>query len=48
MFETLEELKKTRRKALNLALTDKWRIIDAGQPVSKVEKDIETVLQPLF
>jgi dTMP kinase len=48
MFETLEQLKKTRNKALFLAQTDKWRIIDAGQSVSKVEKDIETVLQPLF
>ena len=48
MFETLEEFKKTRCKALNLALTDNWRIIDAGQPVSEVEKDIETVLQPLL
>ena len=48
MFETLEELKKTRRKALNLALIDKWRIIDAGQPIFNVEKDILTALQPLF
>ncbi len=48
MFETLEQLKKTRNKALFLAQTDKWRIIDAGQPVSRVEKDIETVLQALF
>jgi dTMP kinase len=48
MFETPEELKKTRLKALNLALTAKWRIIDAEQTISEVEKDIETVLQPLF
>ena len=48
MFETLEQLKKTRNKALFLAQTGKWRIIDAGQSISKVEKDIETVLQPLF
>jgi dTMP kinase len=48
MFETLEELKKTRSKALTLAQIDKWTIIDAEQPASNVEKDIETVLQPLF
>jgi dTMP kinase len=48
MFETLEELKRTRRKALTLALIDKWTIIDAGQPISEVEKDIETVLHLLF
>jgi len=48
MFETLEELKKIRRKALSLALIDKWIIIDAGQPTSEVEKDIETVLHLLF
>jgi dTMP kinase len=48
MFETLEELKKIRRKALTLALIDKWTIIDAGQPILEVEKDIETVLHPLF
>jgi len=48
IFETLEELKKTRHKALTLALTCNWRIIDAGQPVSKVGKDIENVLKPLF
>lgn len=48
MFETLEELKKTRDKALFLALADRWRIIDAGQPISKVERDIEAVLPPLF
>ena len=48
MFETLEELKKIRRKALTLASIDKWTIIDAGQPIIQVEKDIETVLHQLF
>jgi len=48
MFESLEELKKTRNKALTLALIDKWTIIDAEQPISEVEKDIETVLHLLF
>ena len=45
MFETLEELKKTRSKALSLASTDKWRVINAEQPISKVQRDIETDLQ---
>jgi thymidylate kinase len=48
MFETLEEFKKVRCKALTLALIDKWIIIDAGQPASEVEKDIKTVLHLLF
>jgi thymidylate kinase len=48
MFESLEELKKMRRKALTLALMDRWTIIDAGQPISEVEKDIETAVHVLF
>jgi dTMP kinase len=48
MFESLEELKKMRRKALTLALMDRWTIIDAGQPISEVEKDIETAVHLLF
>ena len=48
MFETLEELKKTRSKALSLALIDKWRIINAGQPISEVQKDLLAALKPLF
>lgn len=46
MFETLEELKKVRNKALTLAVIDKWKIIHAGQSVLEVEKDIENILQP--
>lgn len=48
MFETREELERTRSKALTLALIGKWTIIDAGQPVSEVEQDIETVLHLPF
>ena len=48
MFENLEELRRTRLKALSLASTGKWIIIDAGKPESEVEKDIEKVLQSLF
>jgi dTMP kinase len=48
MFESLEELKKTRSKALFLALTDKWRIINAGQSISGVQKDLLAALQALF
>ena len=48
MFESLEELKKTRSKALSLALTDKWRIINAGQSISGVQKDLLAALQALF
>ena len=48
MFENLQELQKTRRKALSLAEAGKWRIIDAGKSVKDVESEIMSVLQPLF
>jgi dTMP kinase len=40
MFESLEELKRIRRKALSLALMDNWTIIDGNKPVKEVEKEI--------
>jgi dTMP kinase len=48
MFENLQELEKTRTKALSLARTGKWRIIDAGKSVKDVENEIINALQPLF
>ena len=36
MFENLDELKQTRRKALALALTGGWIIVDANQTKEKV------------
>lgn len=44
MFEGLEELKRVRWKALSLALTGKWTIVDANKPVKDVEKEIERLL----
>jgi len=44
MFESLEELKRIRRKALSLASIDKWTIIDANKPVKSVEKEIRKSL----
>jgi dTMP kinase len=40
MFETVEELRQTRRKALALASTDGWIIIDANQTPTEVEQAI--------
>ncbi|PMB75173.1 MAG: hypothetical protein C0193_01760 [Candidatus Bathyarchaeota archaeon] len=40
MFESLEELERIRRKALYLALMDKWRIINANKPAEEIEKEI--------
>ncbi len=40
MFESLEELERTRRKALSLALIGKWTIINANKSVKDVEKEI--------
>jgi len=44
MFESLEELKRIRRKALSLASIDKWTIINANKPVKDVEKEIRKSL----
>jgi dTMP kinase len=40
MFENLGELEKIRAKAFSLALTGKWKIIDANKSISEVEKEI--------
>ena len=40
MFENVEELEKIRFKALSLALTGKWKIINANKCISEVERDI--------
>jgi len=44
MFESLEELKRIRRKALFLALVGKWTVIDANRPVEGIEKEIRKLL----
>lgn len=44
MFESLEELKRIRQKALFLASTDKWTIINGDKPVKNVEKEIRDCL----
>lgn len=43
MFETLESLRKVRRKALYLVSTGKWRIIDGDKPEIEVERAIGIV-----
>lgn len=47
MFENLEELKRTRRKALSLALIGHWKIIDADRPQKEVEEEIRETFIPL-
>jgi len=44
MFESLEELKRIRRKALSLVLIGNWTIIDGNKPVKDVEKGIRKSL----
>lgn len=44
MFESLEELRKVRLKALYLALIDKWIIIDANKPIETIELEIRKKL----
>jgi len=44
MFESLEELKRIRRKALDLASIDKWIIMNANKPINEVEKEIRKSL----
>jgi dTMP kinase len=45
MFENLEDLKRMRRKALSLALTGRWIIIDANSPIETVQKEIVKAFQ---
>lgn len=40
MFESLEELRGVRLKALYLALIDKWIIIDANKSIETIELEI--------
>jgi dTMP kinase len=44
MFESLDELKRIRRKALSLASVGKWTIIDANKLIKDVEKEIKKSL----
>jgi len=44
MFESLEELKRIRRKALDLASMNKWTITNANKPINEVEKEIRQSL----
>ena len=44
MFESLEELKEIRHKALSLALMHNWIIVDANKPINDVEKEIRKSL----
>jgi len=44
MFESLGELRRIRRKALSLALVDKWAVINGNKPVKDVEKEIRKSL----
>jgi dTMP kinase len=48
MFENIEELEQTRRKAISLALLDKWTIIDANKQVEQVQEAIRKPLRPLL
>lgn len=48
MFENLDQLRKIRRKALELALLGKWRILGAEKPEREVEMEIVSVLKQSF
>ena len=45
MFENLAELQEARNKALSLATLGKWTIINADEPVHKVQVAIRRALQ---
>lgn len=45
MFENLNDLVKVREKALKLA--NNWKIINTGQPIGEVQKQIEKFLDTL-
>jgi len=44
MFENPNRLEQTRQKALSLALTDNWTIINANESMETVENEIRKVL----
>ncbi|MGQ9550824.1 MAG: thymidylate kinase [Candidatus Bathycorpusculaceae bacterium] len=44
MFENIEELRQVRVKALSLAFTDEWKIINADKPEKEVEAEIRKFL----
>ena len=48
MFENLEELERIRRKALFLASTGKWTILNANRPAEYIEREIKKSLQLPF
>lgn len=41
MFESLDELKRIRRKALSLASIGKWTIVNANKLIKDIEKEIK-------
>lgn len=41
MFESLEQLERIRHKALYLASTNNWIIINANKPIKEIEKAIK-------
>ncbi|MEM3626918.1 MAG: thymidylate kinase [Candidatus Bathyarchaeia archaeon] len=48
MFESLEELYKIRRKALYLASTNNWVIINANKPIEEIAEAIKLMFQKLY
>jgi len=44
MFENVEKLRQVRVKALSLAFTDRWKIINANKPEKEVEAEIRKFL----
>ncbi len=48
MFENLEGLKQTRRKAISLAIADKWTIINANEQVEQVQCALRNSLRSLL
>jgi dTMP kinase len=44
MFENISELERTRLKALSLASADKWTIVNANEPIRRVQEVIRKSL----
>ncbi len=44
MFESLSELRQTRRKALSLALADNWKIMNPNKSIAEVEAEMRKSL----
>jgi len=45
MFETPEKLEKVRKKALTLALENRWIVINANRSIKEVQNNLQLIIR---